>query len=250
VTVWLVGAGPGDPGLITARGLELVRDCDALVYDRLVSPELVAEAPDAALVVSRAGLPQDDVNGLLVELGRAGLAVVRLKGGDSFVYGRGGEEALALAEAGVAFEIVPGVSALAAVPAAAGIPLTHRGVASSVRVLSGRSAEESGETAVVFMGLRALSEVCAELLDDGLDPTTPAAVVSRGTLPDQQVVVATLAKLPHAAAQLRGPALVIVGEVVRVGAAIAVASARWTRSSRSRASATSVATPTRRSPQS
>jgi uroporphyrin-III C-methyltransferase len=232
VTVWLVGAGPGDPGLITARGLDLVRNCDALVYDRLVSPELVAEAPDEALVVSRAGLPQAEINELLVELGRAGLEVVRLKGGDPFVYGRGGEEALALADAGIPFEVVPGVSALASVPAAAGIPLTHRGVASSVRVLSGRT-ETDGETIVVFMGLQAVADVCADLLAEGVDPDTPAAVVSRGTFDDQRVVVADVRTLPEAAAALRPPALVIVGDVVRLRSMLTTSR----RSLRSRAAA-------------
>ena len=229
MTVWLVGAGPGDPGLITARGLELVRNCDALVYDRLVAPELVAEAPDEALVVSRSGLPQDEVDALLVELGRAGLDVVRLKGGDPFVYGRGGEEALALAAAGVPFDVVPGVSALAAVPAAAGIPLTHRGVASRVRVLSGRS-ETEGETIVIFMGLHALADVCADLLAEGVDPDTPAAVISRGTCDDQRVVVADVRTLPQAAAALRAPALVIVGDVVRLRGALSTRSRRSLRS--------------------
>jgi uroporphyrin-III C-methyltransferase len=216
VTVSLVGAGPGDPGLITARGLELVRSCDALVYDRLVAPELVAEAPADALRISRDGLPQERINRLLVELAREGLEVVRLKGGDPFVFGRGGEEALALAEAGVPFEIVPGVSALAAVPAAGGIPLTHRGVSSEVRVVSGRSAAEpaSSETLVLFMALQELESVCDRLLDEGLDPGTPAAVISRGTCPDQEVVVADLAGVAEAAAGLPGPALVVVGEVV------------------------------------
>jgi uroporphyrin-III C-methyltransferase len=216
VTVSLVGAGPGDPGLITARGLELVRSCEALVYDRLVAPELVAEAPTDALRISRDGLPQERINRLLVELAREGLEVVRLKGGDPFVFGRGGEEALALAEAGVPFEIVPGVSALAAVPAAAGIPLTHRGVSSEVRVVSGRSAAEpaSSETLVLFMALQELESVCDRLLDEGLDPGTPAAVISRGTCPDQEVVVADLAGVAEAAAGLPGPALVVVGEVV------------------------------------
>jgi uroporphyrin-III C-methyltransferase len=216
VTVSLVGAGPGDPGLITARGLELVRSCEALVYDRLVAPELVAEAPADALRISRDGLPQERINRLLVELAREGLEVVRLKGGDPFVFGRGGEEALALAEAGVPFEIVPGVSALAAVPAAAGIPLTHRGVSSEVRVVSGRSAAEpaSSETLVLFMALQELESVCDRLLDEGLDPGTPAAVISRGTCPDQEVVVADLAGVAEAAAGLPGPALVVVGEVV------------------------------------
>jgi uroporphyrin-III C-methyltransferase len=214
VTVYLVGAGPGDPGLITARGLELVRGCDALVYDRLVAPELVAEAPADALRISRDGLPQERINRLLVELAEQGLEVVRLKGGDPFVFGRGGEEALALVEAAVPFEVVPGVSALAAVPAAAGIPLTHRGVSAGVRVASGRSAEPAGETLVLFMALNELESVAERLIDEGFDPVTPAAVISRGTCPDQEVVVADLAGIAEAAAGLPGPALVVVGEVV------------------------------------
>jgi uroporphyrin-III C-methyltransferase len=222
VTVWLVGAGPGDPGLITARGLELVRSCDALVYDRLVAPELVAEAPADALAISRDGIRQEQINTLLVELAGQGLDVVRLKGGDPFVFGRGGEEALALAEAGVPFEIVPGVSALAAVPAAAGIPLTHRGVSARVRVVSGRSADgeaeldpaAGAETLVLFMALYELDSLCERLLELGLDPRTPAAVISRGTCTDQEVVVADVSEIAGAAAGLPGPALVVVGEVV------------------------------------
>src|SRR5204863_889300 len=130
--VSLVGAGPGDPGLITVRGLDLLRACDAVVYDRLVAPELVDEAPAGALRISRELLDQEEINDLLVDLGRQGLAVVRLKGGDPFVFGRGGEEALALADAGLPFEVVPGISSLAAVPAAAGIPVTHRGLSQTV----------------------------------------------------------------------------------------------------------------------
>jgi uroporphyrin-III C-methyltransferase len=222
VTVWLVGAGPGDPGLITARGLELVRRCDALVYDRLVAPELVAEAPTDALTISREGLVQERINDLLIELAGQGLEVVRLKGGDPFVFGRGGEEALALAEAGVPFDVVPGVSALAAVPAAAGIPLTHRGVSAQVRFVSGRSADGevdlepavAGETLVLFMALNELDSLCERLLALGLDPGTPAAVISRGTCPDQEVVVGDVTGIASAAAGLPGPALVVVGEVV------------------------------------
>jgi uroporphyrin-III C-methyltransferase len=222
VTVWLVGAGPGDPGLITARGLELVRRCDALVYDRLVAPELVTEAPADALTISRDGLDQARINDLLVELGSQGLEVVRLKGGDPFVFGRGGEEALALAEADIPFEVVPGVSALAAVPAAAGIPLTHRGLSAQVRVVSGRSADgevelgaaDVAETLVLFMALNELGSLCDRLLALGLDPATPAAVISHGTCPDQEVVVAEVRSIATAAAGLPGPALVVVGEVV------------------------------------
>ena len=222
MTVWLVGAGPGDPGLITARGLELVRRCDALVYDRLVASELVAEAPADALTISRDGLDQERINDLLIDLGSQDLEVVRLKGGDPFVFGRGGEEALALAEADVPCEVVPGVSALAAVPAAAGIPLTHRGVSAQVRVVSGRSADgeveldraAAGETLVLFMALNQLESLCERLLALGLDPATPAAVISRGTCPDQEVVVAEVGGIAAAAEGLPGPALVVVGEVV------------------------------------
>ena len=222
MTVWLVGAGPGDPGLITARGLELVRRCDALVYDRLVAPELVDEAPADALAISRDGLDQEQINLLLVDLASQGLEVVRLKGGDPFVFGRGGEEALALAEAEVPFEVVPGVSALAAVPAAAGIPLTHRGLSAQVRVVSGRSADgevelepaAGPETLVLFMALDELDSLCKRLLALGLDPSTPAAVISRGTWPDQEVVVAEVRGIADAAVGLAGPALVVVGEVV------------------------------------
>jgi uroporphyrin-III C-methyltransferase len=222
VTVWLVGAGPGDPGLITVRGLELVRRCDALVYDRLVAPELVVEAPADALRISRDGLAQDRINALLIELASQGLEVVRLKGGDPFVFGRGGEEALALAEADVPFEVVPGLSALAAVPAAAGIPLTHRGLSAQVRVVSGRSADgevelgaaDGAETLVLFMALNELGSLCERLLALGLDPATPAAVISRGTCPDQEVVVAEVGGIAAAAEGLPGPALVVVGEVV------------------------------------
>jgi uroporphyrin-III C-methyltransferase len=215
VTVRLVGAGPGDPGLITARGLELIRGCDVLVHDRLVAPELVAEAPGDALVIARDGTGQEALNRLLVELGRDH-EVVRLKGGDPFVYGRGGEEALALVAEDVPFEVVPGVSSLAAVPAAAGIPLTHRGIAAEVRVVTGRSAgcETGPPTTVVFMGLESLPEVRDRLLAEGYSPDTPAAVVAHGTTPDQEVVVSDLASVAEDAAGLSAPALVVVGEVV------------------------------------
>jgi len=141
VTVALVGAGPGDPGLITVRGLELLRACDAVVYDRLVAPELVDETPADALRIPRDGLLQKQIDDLLVALGRQGLDVVRLKGGDPYVFGRGGEEALALAQAGIPFEVVPGISSIAAVPAAAGIPVTHRGVADRVTIATAHAAD-------------------------------------------------------------------------------------------------------------
>ena len=221
MTVSLVGAGPGDPGLITARGLELVRACDVLVYDRLVAPELVDEAPPDALRIGRRPLTQEKINELLVSYGRAGLEVVRLKGGDPFVFGRGGEEALALAEAGVPFEVVPGVSSISSVPASAGIPITHRGLAAQATILAGHDADLDYEalartpgTLVVFMGLRNLAELVAGLIANGKDPSTPAAVIAHGTLADQETVVAPLSTLAAAASGLAPPALIVIGEVV------------------------------------
>ena len=226
MTVFLVGAGPGDPGLITARGLELVRRCDALVYDTLVAPELVAEAPDDALFVSRAELKQDAINRLLVQLGQQGLETVRLKGGDPFLFGRGGEEAIALADAGVPFEVVPGVSALASVPAAFGIPVTHRGVSAQVTLVSGHSAAgdeldfeqlaHTPGTLVFFMGLRRAEQIAEGLIGGGKDPATPAAVIARGTRPDGELASGELHELAELARGLPQPALIVVGDVVEV----------------------------------
>jgi uroporphyrin-III C-methyltransferase len=233
VTVFLVGAGPGDPGLITTRGLELVRTCDVLVYDRLVAPELVDEAPADALRIGREPLAQDAINGLLVAYGRRGLAVVRLKGGDPFVFGRGGEEALALAEAGVAFEVVPGVSSLSSVPAAGGIPLTHRGLSSQVTIAAGHDlaaldwpglAAAPG-TLVFFMALGSLPELARQLVAAGRAADTPAAVIANGTLADQVTVTAPLGEIAARAAELEPPALVVVGDVVSLSAVLAPARA-------------------------
>ena len=231
MTVWLVGAGPGDPGLITARGLDLVRNCEALVYDVLVAPELVAEAPDDALLIPRERIKQGELNDLLVDLGRQGLETVRLKGGDPFVFGRGGEEALALAEAGIPFEVVPGVSAISAVPASAGIPVTHRGVSAQVTLVSGHSAygddldyehlAKTPGTLVVFMGLAHLSGIAARLIEHGKSPDTPAAVVSRGTHADGGSVTGELHEVARLAEGLESPALLVVGDVVAVGEELA-----------------------------
>jgi uroporphyrin-III C-methyltransferase len=226
MTVFLVGAGPGDPGLITARGRELIRACDVLVHDRLIADELVAEAPADAIRVGRERLGQDQISRLLVLYGRRGLDVVRLKGGDPFVFGRGGEEVLALAEAGVPFEVVPGVSSISAVPASAGIPITHRGVSSQVTIVSGHDPDAldwkalacTPGTIVFFMALGALGEIVARLVEHGRDPTMPAAVVASGTSADQRTVTASLAGIAHAAEQLAPPALVVIGEVVRISA--------------------------------
>jgi uroporphyrin-III C-methyltransferase len=222
VTVFLVGAGPGDPGLITARGLELIRTCDVLVHDRLVADELVAEAPADAIRIGRERLEQEEISRLLVLYGRRGLSVVRLKGGDPFVFGRGGEEALALAEAGVPFEVVPGVSSLSAVPASAGIPITHRGVSSQVTIVQGQgpldleALARAPGTLVLFMALGRLAEIAGGLLEHGLDPRTAAAVIASGTTHAQEVAIAPLEEIAEAAADLESPALIVVGDVVEL----------------------------------
>jgi len=231
VTVWLVGAGPGDPELVTVRGLGLIRSCEALVYDTLVAPELVDEAPEGALLIARDGLGQAEVNELLVELGSAGLDVVRLKGGDPFVFGRGAEEAEALADAGIPFDVVPGVSALAAVPASAWIPVTHRGVSAQLTLVSGHSASDDSldyaqlaatpGTLVVFMGLRRLARIAEGLVAAGRSARTPAAVISRGTREDERAVYGRLGDIAVRAAELEQPALLVVGEVTAVGRRLA-----------------------------
>ncbi len=227
MSVAIVGAGPGDPGLITVRGLALVEACDVLVYDRLVSAELVERAEQAELV-ARDELTQAEVNEVLVEEGGRGRAVVRLKGGDPFVFGRGGEEVLALAEAGVPFEVVPGLSTLTALPALAGIPLTHRGIASQVTVVTG-TAGNGGEldyerlastpgTLIVFMGLARLERIADNLVMHGRSLDEPVAVVSRLSLAGEQTVVATLGTIASAARMLESPSVVIIGGVAALAA--------------------------------
>lgn len=227
MTVALVGAGPGDPDLITRRGLRLIQECDVLIYDRLVGPELVGEAPDHAVLVDRDGIDQDEVNELLVRYGLTGLRVVRLKGGDPFVFGRGGEEVLALRAHGIEVEVVPGVSSFAAVPGAAGIPVTHRGVAQEATIVMGHGADLDFErlaaspgTLVLFMGARSLPRIADGLLAAGKCPGTPVAVVANGTRADQEVVTAPLAEIADAAAAVPTPALIVVGEVVSLAEAI------------------------------
>jgi uroporphyrinogen III methyltransferase/synthase len=237
-TVALVGAGPGDPGLLTVRGRELLRSADVVVYDRLVSGEVLAEAPPDALrifVGKRDGLhslPQAEINALLVRQARQGRRVVRLKGGDPFVFGRGGEEAAALTAAGLAFEIVPGVSSAVAVPGWAGIPLTHRGLASSFAVVTGHEACDGGpavrwdelatavDTLVVLMGLESLSRIVARLLAHGRAPDTPVAVIRWGTTKDQEIVSGRLRDIVSKAeaAALGAPVVIVIGDVVALGA--------------------------------
>jgi uroporphyrin-III C-methyltransferase len=222
VSVSIVGAGPGDPGLITVRALELVQQCEVLVYDVLVSPALVAKAAGATRI-PRENLNQDEINDLLVHHGRRGRAVVRLKGGDPFVFGRGGEEVEALIAAGIPYEVVPGVSTLTAMPGLAGIPLTHRGLANRVTVITGTNGDGSDldyeqlaatpGTLVIFMGLRRLAHIADALILSGRSCDEPAAVLSQVSLPGARTVVGTLGTIAGLAADLESPAVVIVGAV-------------------------------------
>ena len=230
--VYLVGAGPGDPRLITVLGLDRLRQAEVVVYDRLVSPRLLDEAPRAERIfVGKApgehSAQQEEINELLVRHATAGRIVVRLKGGDPFVFGRGSEEALACAEAGIPWEVVPGISSALSVPALAGIPVTHRELAGGFAVVTGHCAEGDRqdwaalarvETLVILMGLSRLPEIAASLLFHGRNAETPVAVIAQGSLPGETVVTATLATIAGdvARAGLRAPATIVVGEVVRV----------------------------------
>jgi uroporphyrin-III C-methyltransferase len=228
VSVALVGAGPGDPELITGRGLKRLRECEVLVYDRLVPEALVDEAPAGALRIARDDFGQEDVNRLLVMHGRNSRRVVRLKGGDPFVFGRGGEEALALADAGIPFELVPGVSSLSAVPESVGIPVTHRGVSSTVTAFAANDVESLDAAAlarvpgtlVAFMGGAVVGRLAERLIEHGRPASTPAAVISSGTTEREQVVTAPLGAIAAAASNLPTPALVVIGDVVAVREAL------------------------------
>jgi len=231
--VVLVGAGPGDPELITLKGLRWLRRAEVVVYDQLVGPDLLDEAPAAAVRIfagksaGRHCLEQPAINAILIHHAEAGRLVVRLKGGDPFVFGRGGDELLACVRAGVTVEVVPGVSSALAVPAAAGIPITYRGVASSLAVVTGHEDPAKPEhavdwerlatavdTLVILMGMGALARIAARLLAAGREAGTPAAVIHRGTTEAQEVVVGTLGDIAARAAHLRAPAVIVIGEVV------------------------------------
>ena len=233
--VSIVGAGPGDPDLITVRGKAALEAADVVVHDRLVHPALLAGrvAIDVGKQPGRHPVSQDGINALLVSLARQGKRVVRLKGGDPFVFGRGGEEAEALTRAGLDFDVVPAPTSALAALTAAGIPATDRRCGSSIAIVAGRRADgapvdwdrvaAATDTLVVLMGCDRLADIVGRLVAGGRDAATPAAVVSRGTLPDQRVVGAALAHLPAAVAEARlpGPALLVVGEVVRLSERIA-----------------------------
>lgn len=240
--VYIVGAGPGDPDLLTVKALRLLGAAEVVVYDKLVSDDILALIPPGATrifagkVARHHHMPQDQINGLLVNLARSGRTVVRLKGGDPFFFGRGGEEAAHLAAHGIAYEIIPGITSASGCTAYAGIPLTHRGIAHSVRFITGHAKEDepleldwasladAETTLVVYMGRITVRQICSRLIAHGRAPSTPAAVVVNGTRADQEVVVTELARLAERveALDLAAPTLLVIGEVVALAEAL-----RW-----------------------
>ena len=235
-TVHLVGAGPGDPGLITVRGQQILESADVVVYDRLVAPELLESTkPEAKrLYAGKApggrGPTQAQINAQIIEHARAGRSVCRLKGGDPFVFGRGAEEIAEVAAAGIPWDVVPGVTSAVAALAAAGIPLTHRDWASSATLVTGHEGESkdaapvnwaavaaTGGTIVILMGVATLTTTCEQLIAGGRPASEPVAVIERATWPDQRLTVGTLADIAETAEQrtVRNPAVVVVGPVVR-----------------------------------
>jgi uroporphyrin-III C-methyltransferase len=236
-TVYLVGAGPGDPELLTLRAVSVLQQADAIVYDRLVHPGALAHAaPHTRLIyVGKEGggaqVPQAEINEVLISQARLGRTVVRLKGGDPFMFGRGGEEALALEAAKVPYAVVPGVSSGLAAPALAGIPVTHRGVSAAVTFATCTLAEGEADwrhlatasTLVLFMAGAKLGEVSARLIAAGKPATTPAAIIEAASLPEQRVITAPLAELAQAAAAavIGSPALLVIGDVVGLRAQLA-----------------------------
>lgn len=232
--VWLVGAGPGDAELLTLKALRLIKSADVVVFDRLVSDEIMAEVPISTLAIDVGkkpgshGLKQSQINQLLADLAVSGRLVVRLKGGDPFIFGRGGEEMLFLQQAGIACHVVPGITAAAGCAAASGIPLTHRDCAQSLRLITGhgKSGEPqlddaclsaSNQTLVFYMGLKWSASISAQLQAQGRAGDTPVAIIENGTRIDQRVMVTTLAELSATIVRekAQSPALLLVGEVVR-----------------------------------
>jgi uroporphyrin-III C-methyltransferase len=238
--VYLVGAGPGDPDLLTIRALRLLQAADVVVHDRLVGDAILDLVPPATRRIyvgkstRRHTLPQTEINDLLVELGRRHRCVVRLKGGDPFLFGRGGEEVMRLAEAGIPFEIVPGITSAQGCAAALAIPLTHRGVATSLRFITGHCRDDAEltfdwpglcdphTTLVVYMGLGNIERIACALIRHGRDPQTPAVAVNNGSLPRQRHVFAPLQQIAPAAAaaEFEGPVLFIIGDVVNIALAL------------------------------
>ncbi|HAS6172830.1 TPA: uroporphyrinogen-III C-methyltransferase [Vibrio vulnificus] len=228
--VSLVGAGPGDPDLLTVKGYRVIQQAEVVVYDRLVSPEILALANEKAEMIYVGKkldfhcVPQEEINQILVRKALEGKRVVRLKGGDSFIFGRGGEELEELAEHGVRFEVVPGITAAAGATAYAGIPLTHRDHAQSVQFITGHiqkdgkeiewpSLAQANNTLVFYMGLKQCSYIAEKLLENGLDASTSCAIIENGTRREQRVLTGSLTQLPELATQAISPALIVVGSV-------------------------------------
>ena len=229
--VYIVGAGPGDPGLITLRGLQAIRVAEVIVYDRLVHPDLLNESPAEAVRIYAGkesgshAIRQEGINELLAVHAGAGKVVVRLKGGDPFVFGRGGEEAAFLSERGIDFEVIPGVSSALAVPAAAGIPLTFRGVATSFAVTTGHRCTggsfpdyaallRSAGNLVILMGVDTFPEIRSRMLRDGVDGSVPVAFIESGTLNSQRSAITTLARSISGWQEVRAPSVIVIGPVV------------------------------------
>lgn len=241
VSVFIVGAGPGDPGLLTLKAAECLKKADVVVYDRLVSDDILGMInPDAEKIFAGKAardhfMPQDEINQTLVDLARLDKTVVRLKGGDPFIFGRGSEEAMFLAEHNIDFEIVPGITASAGCGAYSGIPLTHRGYVTGVRFVTGHCREgqhldlnwqsmaDPNTTLVIYMGLINIQKISDELIKAGLPADTPAAGVERGTTEDQRTITTTLERLPECIkrAELKAPSLLIIGKVVDLSKTIA-----------------------------
>jgi len=230
--VYLTGAGPGDIELLTLKAARVIKEADVIVYDRLANPDILKMAKNGCRFVyvgkedGRHTLPQDEINETLYKLAKEADIVVRLKGGDPFVFGRGGEEGAYLAKKGVEFEVIPGITSAISVPAYAGIPVTHRGISVGFRVITGHEAPnkpksqipwenfKTDDTIVFLMGLHNLDKIAAKLIEIGKPKDFPVAVISKGTTPEQKVVVGTLENIAQKAKNLQTPALIVVGKVV------------------------------------
>ena len=239
--VYLVGAGPGDPQLLTIKAVKVLKEADVVIYDRLVGEEILCLAPQSAEMIyvgKRTGkheVPQDKITELIVEKAQGGGKIVRLKGGDPFIFGRGGEEAEALVEKGIEFEVVPGVSSSVAAPMYAGIPLTHRDYAASVAIITGHRAGDAEktidwvkianavDTMVILMGVESLDGIVDKLLEGGISADKPVAMVESGTYPKQRTLISTLGKIVKEAEakQIKPPSVIVIGEVANLGRKLA-----------------------------